>query len=448
MFFRALAVCCIGFEICCCSVSQAPAHGQTPQPLAKDPSPTAQAVEDSPTASSPNAAANNPPPANVVPTPSELMELSGESEASLRAALAEADAPDGGPRVLLAALGHMRSWPAELWEEWRVTPPQLGWLHGSKVSGRLKDCQKVSLSPELMALFPDQHLYRCEIESSTEPLRTWSVYCSRIPNAWQDGRAIPSDAQVKAFGLTPSNLDRGATLATRIEWHLDTPLGALGVDMGLLDDVKDGKPLSGQEREAFYQFLSATSRDKTNLLGNNFQPDSVVPLFNNPASKRGDRVLLQGTARRVIRVETPEPDIRARFGITHYYEVDLITPDSQNNPIVLCLRSIPPGMAEGGNVRERLRVQGFFLKTWAYRSGRPPQMKNGVETRPLQLAPLILVSRVARLNEQMQQAKMESTWSILAFTAIGAGLLAAAIWASRHAGPKRQLPSSIELPNL
>src|SRR5690606_3536601 len=77
---------------------------------------------------------------------------------------------------------------------------------------------------------------------------------------------------------------------------------------------------------------------------------SVYPLFNLADEQHGQLVLLQGVARRAIRVEVANPrdpesnrDIITRFGIDHYYEVAIFTKDSADNPIIVCVRELPPG---------------------------------------------------------------------------------------------------------
>ena len=46
-------------------------------------------------------------------------------------------------------------------------------------------------------------------------------------------------------------------IAARLAWRPDTPLGRLGVDVGLLEDVQDRRPLTVAERQAFYSILAA-----------------------------------------------------------------------------------------------------------------------------------------------------------------------------------------------
>ena len=62
--------------------------------------------------------------------------------------------------------------------------------------------------------------------------------------------------------------------------------------------------------------------------------------------------------------------------------------------VVFCVRHLPEGMTTGDepNFGERVRVAGFFLKTWAYRVQRSPEgvvaESGGAKRR--QLAPLLI----------------------------------------------------------
>lgn len=93
---------------------------------------------------------------------------------------------------------------------------------------------------------------------------------------------------------------------------------------------------------------------------------SVVPLFTQPDKQIGRLVALEGICRRALRVPVDDPDIRERFQIDHYYELQLFTEDSQSNPVTFCVRSLPAGMPQGEKISVKLRVAGFFFKTWSY----------------------------------------------------------------------------------
>jgi len=46
----------------------------------------------------------------------------------------------------------------------------------------------------------------------------------------------------------------------------------------------------------------------------------------------------------------------------------VFTEDSQDNPISFCVRTLPPGMPHGENIRELVRIPAFFFKVWSYKA--------------------------------------------------------------------------------
>jgi hypothetical protein len=96
---------------------------------------------------------------------------------------------------------------------------------------------------------------------------------------------------------------------------------------------------------------------------------SVLPLYFEPADQMGRAVLLEGTARRAVRV-TVDSDAAPR-GLSEYFELDVFTNDSQNWPVICCAVSLPEGFPWGDRIHEPVRVAGVSFKRWSYvrRSG-------------------------------------------------------------------------------
>jgi len=137
---------------------------------------------------------------------------------------------------------------------------------------------------------------------------------------------------------------------------------------------------------------SAPRRGALWLRPNGAPASDVVPLFNDPASQRGKLVTLRGEALRAVEIRVDDPDIVDRFGIRRYYEMEILTDDSQNNPIVCCVAQLPEGMPLGDNINVGVRVTGFFFKSWAYRLGR-----SKADGNRRQLAPMLIAKTVKRL---------------------------------------------------
>ena len=138
---------------------------------------------------------------------------------------------------------------------------------------------------------------------------------------------------------------------------------------------------------------------------------SVAPLFNDSKNQVGELVALEGVVRRVQLVSS---------GDLQYYELDLFTDDSQNNPIVAVVRELPPGFPTGDRLHEPVRIAGWFFKVWSFESHRAslPTAPDGSPTPDnlRQFAPLI----VARSPVSLQTAT--------ASTSTYAGPIAAALF--------------------
>ena len=251
------------------------------------------------------------------------------------------------------------------------------------LAGRLQGVEKHPLPPPLAQRFRFDHYYQCRV--LLEPAGPVVIYARNVPASWQKGDRV--DAHAMFFKVGPSTTNRPSLLfaAGRLAWHPATPLGELGMDVGLLDEVQDDRPLAGADHEAFYQMLAAVEQEAAAQPSNAEHVDSVVELFNQPRTQRGRPLVLEGIVRSVIRVDVVDPDVVARFGITHYYQIGLFTPDSQDNPLIVCVRRLPAGMpvGDGPDYRESIRVTGFFLKKWAYRPAGATAGSSHQQTAPL-----------------------------------------------------------------
>jgi len=259
-----------------------------------------------------------------------------------------------------------------------------------RVEGTLEEIAAIELPAGLAARFEMPRVYRCRIAREGNGERV-TLLVREVPRAWKMGDL---SEQVSAVGvlLGPSGEggpdDAGGVLlaASRLAWHPDTPLGRLGMDVGLLDEVAQRVPMKERERDAFYQMLDAVGSFEEPEQAR--APDSVVPLFNDPGGQVGRLVELVGIARRAIRVPVPDEEVRQRLGIDYYFEVELFTPDSQGNPLVCCLRELPEGMPEGDRIAENVWLWAFFLKVWSFET-RGEVMKDE-RAAPRQLAPLLV----------------------------------------------------------
>jgi hypothetical protein len=322
-----------------------------------------------------------------------------------------------------------------------------------------------------------------ELQALDEPVSLSGLYVKQLPEKIaEEGASLPVYLVV----------------AKRIAWHPETPrepvvslgmsiLGSLGMDVGLLDHVRSHGPLhsgnaadaprSNDEREAFYQMLDAAGQIGANQLIRfaNSNRDtvrdlwmhemkeardanrralaqavveranagrySVAPLFNDAARQMGQLIVVDGAARRVVRVDVGSSaadhkpsDVARRFGIDHYYEMQVFTDDSQNYPLVFCVRELPSGLSIGDDLHVPVRVAGFFFKDWRYTTrgtrdlgGGEPVRRNGKQ----QYAPLLIGRAPILLQvEDEGRGTAQLVGGGLFLLALG-GIWAAAWWLSR-----------------
>jgi hypothetical protein len=294
-----------------------------------------------------------------------------------------------------------------------------------RIAGRVKRIEKQKLLPEQSELFQFDHYYRVTIQLDKSPYQA-IVAARRIPAAWPIGQPTDelsaTDAIFLKLGDSMAEPPQLLFAANRVGWypdrsdethHIGPPqlaLARLGMDIGLWDEIAASKEhaLTAADREPFYQLLAAVGKadhSPTHLLSTHSALD-VVPLLEKSAEHFGEILPVEGIARRITRIAVNDADIRSRFGIKYYYEIDLFLPlnnasirfgndaKGEKNPVfrnsfpaTLIVRDLPPDLAEGENIHERVRANGVFFKVWAYRSNYTTRFGQ------LQPAPLFIAAR-------------------------------------------------------
>jgi hypothetical protein len=355
------------------------------------------------------------------------------------------------------------------------------------VAGRVSRVERQQLDPALRERFGFDAYYRCTIATDAGPQAV--MLALAVPSAWKLDAPIDERCGAKAMFvklLPPPNgspdekrpkgkkFDAAGPpllfVAGRVAWYPANTLGKLGMDFGLFDEVRDRERLD--ERECFYQLMAAVrraderrlerearenlvrSKDRWQREANDRDLDrearqaarralasaqeetsDVVLLFNEPAIGRGQLVTLRGEALRAVEVRVDDADIASRFGIRRYYEVEIVTSGSQNNPIVCCVAQLPEGMPLGDSIRAAVRVTGFFLKSWAYSVERDDR-----EQTRRQLAPLVIAKTLKLLPRPAERGYGTSV-AVALCGALGAA--AAVLWYIRR-GDRRALESARE----
>ena len=322
-----------------------------------------------------------------------------------------------------------------------------------RIDGRVVMIERLKLTSQIQQRFELDRLYRCHLyvgdpELPAE-LYTTQIPKSLVVGDPLDERISFHGLFLKrgagSVGVAPL-----VFAANRLAWHAETLLGDLGTDCGLLDDIQNDRPLQPGEHECFYQVLSAVQKSGTTELARhahnnvvshmrewNDEQQEIIqklgkltsgrsdapsderateiaelkdrqgilkarlehsrdhavhafyPLMENPKEIIGQLRMFHGTARRIVRVRITDPDIVRRFGMTHYYQIDMLvnlehkivlvkstgTADSDEmevekatwtHPATFCALSLPEGMPTGDRVQEPIRMAGFFFKNWVY----------------------------------------------------------------------------------
>ena len=265
--------------------------------------------------------------------------------------------------------------------------------------------------------------YRLEVRLDG-PLPRAVVFAKSVPGNWQPladgGTSLNTPISAHAVFLKLEMDDQGQAVptfvASSIAWHpsqVSETLGVseshvllagLGMDLRLLDDVHDRRGLLAEDREGFYRLLAAVDRIEPADLSRRVDKDTELRLLLDRQEyprQRGELVALTGNVKRAIRITVEGEDIVERLGFDHYYELNIFLDESvqlkrraddqdpllyPRYPVVCCVRSLPPGMPEGDEVDEAVRVIGFFFKLYGYET----QYTNAQSGEPRQLSPLLV----------------------------------------------------------
>lgn len=411
-------------------------------------------------------------------------------DAAQRGALAETGGwSDAKQTLVLRLLARLKMAPDTLALRWlaladdvSAAPPTTGGDALVKITGRAVFVAPQPLTADQAAVAGRDHLDIVRIVTAAgTPV---DVIIDAAPRAWP--RWKPIDEPATAIGLplaagpgpAPSSGEGGwpaeaaaaVLLGSRVSWHPPTVLGSVGMDFGSFDTVADGQPLVAGDTEAFFGMLAAVGKvaPETLAAAAATSPDIVTlidPKQKWLADHRGGPVSIEGIARKATRIAIDDPVRRQQMGTDHYWELYVFVPTpliqidkhlQDDFPIVCCVRSIPQGMPTGDRIGERVRVDGFALKRYAYplpnvkissSQGDSEQKARRRET------PLIIAAQAAWTPPPSPQTTMTTLgWIFLAIAGvIGLGLVLAAIAFNRDARraarrARAEMPEKIELP--
>jgi hypothetical protein len=400
--------------------------------------------------------------------------------------------------LALQLLRRLRSFDAGSLDEWTLdslnphsvlTRPDEHRGQLVRLAGRVTSVTKRAPDAADAARLEMPEYFECELTFANQAAAA-TVLTTRVPRAWRSHTPLDEPATAVALYLKRQPSDgppQAVWLAKELAWHptsVDEPrvsfgksiLGSLGMDVGLLDGVRDRGSIRAVEREAFYQVLDAVGRIGPNqltrlALGNldrhkerwarelDSASDptrrtlalevvrragegrySVAPLFNDPEPNTGRLFSFDGVARKVTRVEvgtrddgTPS-DVVRRFGMDHYFEIEVFTDDSQNYPLVFCVRELPRGFPMGGALHAPVRAAGFFFKDWLYTPRGTADSEAGAVAAAAprrQYAPLLIGRSPLTLRIEVEGGNFARLLGGTLFLLGLAGFGAAAWWFAR-----------------
>jgi hypothetical protein len=371
-------------------------------------------------------------PANEFSSPLEILQRYNIGETQLQSFVNGVELSSGESDLITKILYHFPKFGLENLHRWRqtgvswhdvVTVPELHRGRIFPLLGRVKRVEKQSLTADEAERYEFKHCFKVTMLISDENQEA-IITARRVPKAWPLDQELdePADADGLFLKTGSASIDPPQLFfaAERLGWYPDRPhpdhrigapqlaLGSLSMDVSLWDDVREtnGKGLTSADRECFYRLLDSVGFPAPTILSDASAPIDLVSLLEKPAAHFGDIVNVEGIARRVMKVAVSEPDIKNRFGIDHYYEIDLFLPLGEATlrlgsdprtekspvyrdtfPATLIVRRLPPGLSEGENLHELIRAPAVFFKIWSYRSSYTNRFGQ------LQPAPLFIAAK-------------------------------------------------------
>lgn len=373
------------------------------------------------------------PPTPRLSSPREMLDLFSIDASQIRQLEDGVPLAIGEEETLFKILYRLPFFGLDKMEAWRRSEadwtalaehPEEGRLEVFPVQGRVTQVQRLEVPPETAARLEFDRYFQVRLQLAGTS-RTALICCRDVPRAWESADAWDEPARCDGLFLKIGG-DQGGQAelvfaAQRVAWlpqQADprwglTPdmvyLASLGMDAGLFDVVRNTnrRAITAEDRECFYQLLAAMGRAApAEVFGRAELSPDLTPLLTQPETQHGRIVSLLGTAKRVQRIAIDEPDVRQRFGIDHYYQIDLFVSlgDTEirfeskhgqeaavfrhNYPVTCCVLELPPGLPPRDDIAVAVRFAGAYFKLWAYKS----EYVAALDDRQRQVSPLFIAT--------------------------------------------------------
>lgn len=336
------------------------------------------------------------------------------------------------------------------------------------VSGVVESAQAVPLGDQEQAAFGFAEWYRVRLRTPRHG--TLELASRSVPQVWLSAGELSERVRTVAVLLegkaTGAGLWRAASL--RLQWYPNQPNAALGIaashvllaghgmDASFWEILRksNGRPLTKDDREPFYSALQAAA----DIRPNNIEPSyyakfDLAKILQEPELHQGNYYSFIATARRVSRIAVEDNDIRERYHLTEYYEIDIMIPlgdvpvrlktDKNDEgpiyehryPATVCALSVPVQLqraarnaAAGGSdaplINQTVRVQGVFLKIWAY----PSEYVSSLAPGQLHPSPLFVASSVELVSDTQVPRNDRYTWVFAGAIILGLLVIVYAAW--------------------
>jgi hypothetical protein len=323
-----------------------------------------------------------------------------------------------------------------------------------RIAGRVQLAERVELLPEAAERLEYDHYFQVAVEPDDADFPV--LVCARkIPGDWPTGRPLNQPASF--FGLllkvgdTSGPKPQLVFAANRVAWHPakvdpnlnvstdNVLLASAGFDVGLFDEVRrrNRKEIGGADRECFYQMLVAAGKlDQAEVRRQADGKFELAPLLQQPENQHGRLMSVFGNARRITKIVVEDRDIKDRFHIDHYYQIDVFVPlgdqvvrlgkepsdadgpiFTNSFPVTVCVLELPSGLTAEAELNESVSIPAFFFKLWAYKSGYVSSFNKD----QLQLSPMFIGSAAELVVQQRTSNPWIGLIAGLLFLAVLAG---------------------------
>ncbi|MBC7856719.1 MAG: hypothetical protein IAF94_25090, partial [Pirellulaceae bacterium] len=255
------------------------------------------------------------------------------------------------------------------------------------------------------------------------------VYSRFLPAAWkleaEKNEPVSVDGLFLKVGDAAADPPPLIFAAERIAWHPDQPrpedhigpdqvaLAQAGVDWGLYEVVRaeNGRSLGGPDLEPFFQTLSVIAGEQGPKLAKPASAVDIPLLLQKAETVLGSRMKVRGIAQRITKVTVSAEDLRQRFGIDHYYEINVsvaldkpmkVAKSEQDKegvlyanvfPVAVLVPRLPDNLREGESVHYEVEADATLYRLWTYQSSYASQKNKR------QAAPLLMASEVRLIRK-------------------------------------------------